>query len=136
MALALLVAISGPKKVLIFRPHPFQWALKWIFLQQNYYVPRHIYNRYINSYSVSLRYSTGDSTIGLGKCLLPSGRSAAWPVRFLNSLSSAFTDNWRKSVNIQHSHCSGSGSVARSQPDSDLDMTCFKNFLLNGPFHL
>jgi hypothetical protein len=30
MALALLAAISGPKKVSIFRAHPFQWPLKWM----------------------------------------------------------------------------------------------------------
>jgi hypothetical protein len=31
IALALLVAISGPKKVEIFSAHPFQWPSKWIF---------------------------------------------------------------------------------------------------------
>ncbi len=29
-ALASLMAISGPKKVLIFRAHPFQWPSKWM----------------------------------------------------------------------------------------------------------
>ncbi len=50
MALALLVANSGPKKVLIFRAHPFHWPLKWIFLHQKHYVLGHISNRFINSY--------------------------------------------------------------------------------------
>jgi hypothetical protein len=36
-ALALLVAISGPKKVSIFRAHPFQWPEQWIFPHQNPY---------------------------------------------------------------------------------------------------
>jgi hypothetical protein len=47
--LASLVAISGPKEVEIFIAHPFQWPSKMICLHQNYYVPRHINNRYINS---------------------------------------------------------------------------------------
>ncbi len=50
MALASLVAISGPKKVSIFRAHPFQWLSKLIFPHQNQYILRHINNRYINSY--------------------------------------------------------------------------------------
>jgi hypothetical protein len=36
MALASLVAISGHKKVLTFRAHPFQWPWKWIFPHQNH----------------------------------------------------------------------------------------------------
>ncbi len=35
MALASLVAISGPKKVSIFRAHPFQWPELWICPHQN-----------------------------------------------------------------------------------------------------
>ncbi len=38
IALASLVAISGPKKVLIFRAHPFQRPWKWICPHQNHYV--------------------------------------------------------------------------------------------------
>jgi hypothetical protein len=49
MTLAVLVAISGSKKVSIFRAHPIQWYSKWIFPHQNHYVPLHINNRYINS---------------------------------------------------------------------------------------
>jgi hypothetical protein len=51
-AFASLVVISGPKKVSIFRAHPFQCPSKWIFPHQNHYVPFHIYiiNRYINGY--------------------------------------------------------------------------------------
>jgi hypothetical protein len=40
-ALALLVAISEPQKVLIYRAHPFQLPSKWIFLHQNHYIPHH-----------------------------------------------------------------------------------------------
>ena len=47
MALVSLVAMSGPKKVPIFRAHPVQWPSKWICPQQNPYVPRHKNNRYI-----------------------------------------------------------------------------------------
>jgi hypothetical protein len=51
MALALLIAISGPKKVSIFRAHPLSMALGMdVAPNQNHYVPRHINNRYINSY--------------------------------------------------------------------------------------
>jgi hypothetical protein len=32
-----LDAISGPKKIWIFRAHPFQWPSKWIFPHQNHY---------------------------------------------------------------------------------------------------
>jgi hypothetical protein len=39
MALASLVTISGPKKVSLFRAHPFQWPSKWIFPHQNHYRP-------------------------------------------------------------------------------------------------
>jgi hypothetical protein len=52
LALAFLVAISGPKKVSIFRAHPFQWPSKWICPHQNNYVPRHKQQVYINSYFV------------------------------------------------------------------------------------
>jgi hypothetical protein len=52
MALALLVAISGPKKDSFFRAQPLQWPSKWIRPHQNHYVLRHINNRYINSYFV------------------------------------------------------------------------------------
>jgi hypothetical protein len=62
-ALASLVAISGPKKVLIsrltpsnvaiwaqksldFTAHPFQWPSKFIFPHQNHDVLHHINNRY------------------------------------------------------------------------------------------
>jgi hypothetical protein len=54
-----LVAISGPKKVLIFRAHPFQWPSNWIFPHQNHYVPRHTkHNRYINSYFFKSKNNT------------------------------------------------------------------------------
>ncbi len=43
-------AISGPKKVLIFRAHPFQCHSYWCCTPQNPYVPRHRNSRYINSY--------------------------------------------------------------------------------------
>jgi hypothetical protein len=35
----------------IFRARPFQWPSKWIFPHQNHYVPLHINNMYINSYT-------------------------------------------------------------------------------------
>ncbi len=57
MALASPVAISGPKKVLIFRAHPFQWPSKWMLPHQNHFVPSQINNRYINSYYVWLEHS-------------------------------------------------------------------------------
>jgi hypothetical protein len=63
MALASLVAISGPKKVSIFRAHPFQWPSKWILPHQNHYVPGHINIRYINNY-----------TAGTNKAVFPSSR--------------------------------------------------------------
>ncbi len=50
MALALFIAISGPKKAWIFRAHPFQWPSKWIFPHQNRYVRRHISLRYIPTF--------------------------------------------------------------------------------------
>jgi hypothetical protein len=53
MALASLVAISGPIKISIFRAHFFQWPSKWIFPHQNHYVPWRINNRYINNYTVT-----------------------------------------------------------------------------------
>jgi hypothetical protein len=37
------------QKVEIFRTHHIQWPLKWIYPHQNYYIPRHINKRYINS---------------------------------------------------------------------------------------
>ncbi len=43
-------AISGPKKVSIFRAHPFQCPLSWCCTPQNHYVPRHKNNRYIGSF--------------------------------------------------------------------------------------
>ncbi len=49
MTLASLVAISGPKKVSIFRAHP-PMALEMDFSHQNHYVPHHIKISYINSY--------------------------------------------------------------------------------------
>ncbi len=55
MALATLVAISGPKKVSIFRPPPPKMALVMDFPPQNHYVPHHINNRYINSYIIYSR---------------------------------------------------------------------------------
>ncbi len=42
----------GPKKVSIFRAHPFQCSSYWCCTPQNHYVPRHENNRYINSYNV------------------------------------------------------------------------------------
>ncbi len=48
MALASLVTISGPKKVTISSAHPFQ--CNGSCTPQNHYVPRHINNRYSNSY--------------------------------------------------------------------------------------
>ncbi len=45
-----LLGLFEPKKVLIFRAHPFQWPTKSICPHTNHYVPRHINNRYINSY--------------------------------------------------------------------------------------
>jgi hypothetical protein len=51
--------ISGPKKVLIFRAHPFQCPLKWCCTPQNHYVLRHKYNRYINSYNIAeIKYTS------------------------------------------------------------------------------
>ncbi len=49
-AAALLVAISGPKKVCFSGPTSSNDPRNWIFLYQNHYVPRHINIRYINSY--------------------------------------------------------------------------------------
>jgi hypothetical protein len=43
--------ISGPKKVSIFRAHPFRWPSKCIFPHQNPYVPLHINNKHRNSLS-------------------------------------------------------------------------------------
>jgi hypothetical protein len=50
MALSMLVAISGPEKVSIFRPPPLKCPLLWICPPpQNHIVPHHTNNRYINS---------------------------------------------------------------------------------------
>ncbi len=46
MTLTSLVAISGPKKFLIFRAHPFLWPSKCT-------CPRHINNRYISSFTMA-----------------------------------------------------------------------------------
>ncbi len=52
MALALLGAISGPKKVSISRVHPFQCPCNGYYPPQNHYILHHIHenNRYIDSY--------------------------------------------------------------------------------------
>ncbi len=50
-ALASLVAISGPKKISIFRAHSFQCPQNECCPQKNHFVLPHINNRYINSYS-------------------------------------------------------------------------------------
>ena len=50
MALAALVAISGPKKVLISGTTPYNGPRNEYCPPQNHYVPRHKNNRYINSY--------------------------------------------------------------------------------------
>jgi hypothetical protein len=50
MALALLDAISGPKKVLISGPTPSNNPRYGYCPHQNHYIPRHINNRYINTY--------------------------------------------------------------------------------------
>ncbi len=55
MSLALLIAISGPKKAYIFRAHPFQWPSKWIFPLQNCYVRRLLSIKYIPTFSKSCR---------------------------------------------------------------------------------
>jgi hypothetical protein len=49
-----LVAISGPKKVSIFKVHPFQWPSSWIFpISKSFFTsPRHLTNRYINRYKM------------------------------------------------------------------------------------
>jgi hypothetical protein len=55
MALALLVAISEPKKVSISRATPsLAPHLNGSCPPQNNYVPRHINNRYINSYFLTV----------------------------------------------------------------------------------
>jgi hypothetical protein len=50
MALALLDAISGPKKVLISGPTPSNDPRYGYCPHQNHYIPRHINNRYIDAY--------------------------------------------------------------------------------------
>ena len=50
MALAPLVAISGPKKVLNSGPTPSNGPRNGYCPPQNHYVPHHINNRYINSF--------------------------------------------------------------------------------------
>jgi hypothetical protein len=50
MALASLVPISEPKKVLISGPTPSHGPCNEYCPHQNHYVPRHINNMYINSY--------------------------------------------------------------------------------------
>ncbi len=50
MALAALVAISGPKKVSISGPTPYNSPRNGYYPPQNHYVPRHNNNRFINSY--------------------------------------------------------------------------------------
>jgi hypothetical protein len=52
MTLAALVAISGPKKVSISGPTPYNGPRYGYCLPQKHYVPRHKNNRYINSYFV------------------------------------------------------------------------------------
>jgi hypothetical protein len=52
---------QGPKKVSIFRAHPFQWPSKWIFPHQNHYA------RYINN-----RYRVGTGTL-IVKLSVPTG---------------------------------------------------------------
>ncbi len=47
IAFALLVAISGPKKVLISGPTPSNGTCNGYCPHQNHYVPRHVNNRYI-----------------------------------------------------------------------------------------
>ncbi len=49
MALASLVAISGPQKVSIFRASPSNGPCNGSCSHQNHYLPRLINNRYINS---------------------------------------------------------------------------------------
>jgi hypothetical protein len=59
MALTSLFAISGPKKVLISGPTTSNGPRHGYCLHQNYYVPRHINNRYIkniNSYSCTVYF--------------------------------------------------------------------------------
>jgi len=50
MALAALVAISGPKKVLNSGPTPYNCPHNGCSSHQTHYVPRHKNNRCINSY--------------------------------------------------------------------------------------
>ncbi len=57
ISLALLVAISGPKKVAISGPVPSNVSRNGYRPHQNHYVPRHIKNRYINSYYILLLIS-------------------------------------------------------------------------------
>jgi hypothetical protein len=54
MALALLVAISGPKKSQCLGPTPSNTPRNGSCLPRNHYVLRHINNRYVNSYNDGL----------------------------------------------------------------------------------
>ncbi len=66
MALATLVAISGPQKVSIFRvpPPPIKWPLLWICPpSQNHYVSHHIKNSYIISYNTASYAAPSDSFV-------------------------------------------------------------------------
>jgi hypothetical protein len=54
MALVLLVAISGPKKVLISGPTPSNSPCNLSCPHKNNYVLRHIHNRYISRYIIPL----------------------------------------------------------------------------------
>jgi hypothetical protein len=54
MALALLIAISGPIKVSNFQgpPLPIPLVMDLARLKAKHYVPRHINSRYINNYYI------------------------------------------------------------------------------------
>ncbi len=60
MALASLVAISGPKKVSIFKAQPLPMALEMYFPTSNPYVPRYINNIQVH-YSYSLKNRSSES---------------------------------------------------------------------------
>jgi hypothetical protein len=57
MALASLVDISGPEKVSISGPTPSNGPRNRSCPHQNHYIPRHINNRYINSYWEILHFA-------------------------------------------------------------------------------
>jgi hypothetical protein len=61
MALASLVAITGPKKVSISGPTLSNGPRNEYCPHQNHNIPRHIHNRYINSYIV---FSGGMTELG------------------------------------------------------------------------